>query len=127
MAVSLPGLERDGRGRIKVSKNVVRAELSRRPADAPPAVAGSTPEAAAGTPSWHSMLSGRLVGKYDLGKHASSDGGLRSGACAAAARVPAVTVLETRVPGALPCLSRSASSRCHHARCRVADSARAAL
>jgi hypothetical protein len=68
MSVSLPGLERDDRGRIKVVKGAIRAEL------------GSAVASGSESPTWSSMLSGRLVGKYDLSSPSEGAAALRSGA-----------------------------------------------
>ena len=94
MSVSLPGLERDDRGRIKVAKSAIKAELT----------------AGGESPTWSSMLSGRITGKYDLSS-SPSDGspGLRSGT-----RV--VRSQGGSVPGLL--LAALADSRHHRRRCR---------
>lgn len=62
----VPGLERDNRGRIRVAKSIIQAELS-KPS---PSQEGK----AVTTPSWESMVSGRLTGKYDLLPYESRTG-----------------------------------------------------
>ena len=51
----VPGLERDRRGRVRVAKDVIKEELAK-----PGGADGGR------LPSWQSMVTGRLVGKYDL-------------------------------------------------------------
>ena len=84
----LPGIERDARGRVIPSKDRIRAELA---ADGVPlggplvGKKGFAANTAASSPTWSSMLSGRLTGKYDLASPKTSStpvlmGPLRSGA-----------------------------------------------
>jgi hypothetical protein len=81
----LPGLERDARGRIIPSKERIRAEL--QAAGLMTAGGGAGKQRGAGfaattgtsSPTWSSMISGRLTGKYDLSPAAAVTSGSGAG------------------------------------------------
>lgn len=67
-SLRVPGLERDSRGRIRVAKSIIQDELHK-----------SSEGITGPPPSWESMVSGRLTGKYDL--HPISASGAVSADC----------------------------------------------